>query len=247
MVCKITSNRRENAQLRGEAIMYGNLKALQGHSIPRCFGYYSSGEKGCLVLEYCGETLDRAGKEFFVTPVSYKKQALGILEDIHRMKYLHNDFRDRNIALDEQGKIRLIDFGHAGSHGGTHGCHDLKDGKHLAVGIVQPDKDGSYGELNLAANDIGAWLPRCACLTPTRNSISMIPRESFKILVWIIYLGREYWRRLEQLCRSTRSLRGSFGRLTRCYLESHAGLVIAESTLQVIHKMTGNGRLRRVS
>ncbi|KAH9940228.1 hypothetical protein B0H21DRAFT_824880 [Amylocystis lapponica] len=165
IVCKVTSNRRETAQLRGEAIMYRNLKALQGLSIPQCFGYYSSGENGegpmsCLVLKYCGETLDLSGKEFFVTPVVYKKQALEILEEIHRMNYEHNDFCARNIALDEQKKIRLIDFGHAGPHGGSHGCHELKDGKHIAIGIVQETRDGLCAELDWAAINIGAWMPR---------------------------------------------------------------------------------------
>ncbi|KAH9940231.1 kinase-like domain-containing protein [Amylocystis lapponica] len=160
IVCKVTSRRRKAAQLHHEAIMYRILKELQGHSIPQCFGYYTKGEIGCLVLEYCGETLGRTSNDFFVTPVSYKKQAIEILEKIHRIGYKHNDFCAPNIALDNQGKIRVIDFSHGSPHGGTHGCHELKDAnKHITIGILQPRPGGLCMELKEAAIEIGAWLP----------------------------------------------------------------------------------------
>lgn len=51
-------------RLMGEAMIYEDLKELQGKVVPRCYGYFENSKvAGCLVLEHAGEAIQ--------TPFSY--------------------------------------------------------------------------------------------------------------------------------------------------------------------------------
>ncbi|KAK7062818.1 hypothetical protein VNI00_000312 [Paramarasmius palmivorus] len=98
--------------LAQEAEVYRNaLEPLQGSAIPRCYGLFTGeGEEGqeiaCLVLEYCGESLDQP---FCLLPLDVRMRILERLYELHKCGVHHGDFAERNV-LKYNNDIRLIDF-----------------------------------------------------------------------------------------------------------------------------------------
>lgn len=58
VVCKLSYGPVGMDRLMGEAMIYEDLKKLQGEVVPRCYGYFEDSKvAGCLVLEHAGESL----------------------------------------------------------------------------------------------------------------------------------------------------------------------------------------------
>lgn len=58
VVCKLTYGPVGMDRLMGEAMIYDDLRNLQGKVVPRCYGYFEDSKvAGCLVLEHAGKAL----------------------------------------------------------------------------------------------------------------------------------------------------------------------------------------------
>lgn len=78
--------------------------------------YYSVSEK----IE--GRELDDIAIENFLKPatfIDYMSQTANILEAVHNFGYVYGDLNTRNIMVDDDGRVRLIDFGQTREEGST--------------------------------------------------------------------------------------------------------------------------------
>ncbi|RHZ79147.1 hypothetical protein Glove_151g129 [Diversispora epigaea] len=97
-------------EMKKEVEVYKNLADIQGKYIPKlvCYGYYGGGMSFVIGLNHVG------------TPLSHHKitdqqisRACKALKAIHDHGILHNDIREENILVNNNGDIYLIDFGMA--------------------------------------------------------------------------------------------------------------------------------------
>ncbi|KZT18901.1 hypothetical protein NEOLEDRAFT_1079084 [Neolentinus lepideus HHB14362 ss-1] len=107
--------------LRKEAKIYDErLEPVQGSAVPNFFGLYKTKIPvkdrfvrivGCLLLEYCGESVGL----FEYLEVPTRALLLKKLRDIHLCGIMHGDFAERNVVM-QGDDIRIIDFHHASRH-----------------------------------------------------------------------------------------------------------------------------------
>ncbi|RGB25224.1 kinase-like domain-containing protein, partial [Rhizophagus diaphanus] len=84
-------------EMQKEVEIYKDLANIQGKYIPKlvCYGYYGG------------------GMSFVIGMTIQKTRAIKGLEAIHKHGILHNDIREENILINDNGVIFLIDFGMA--------------------------------------------------------------------------------------------------------------------------------------
>ncbi|KAL0955631.1 hypothetical protein HGRIS_001864 [Hohenbuehelia grisea] len=103
-------------KFRHEASMYTELKRLQGHSIPTCFGLFQVSWDGrdvsVLVLEDCGDSIEADIDDL---TDEFKAKAMSYAYRLHWLGFEHGDLELRNI-LNKNGEPFLIDFEHAKPH-----------------------------------------------------------------------------------------------------------------------------------
>jgi serine/threonine protein kinase len=54
------------------------------------------------------------------------KQMLRKLRALHHAGFEHGDFKPRNVLVDDNGEVHLIDFGHSKCHRCSRDCEELK-------------------------------------------------------------------------------------------------------------------------
>jgi serine/threonine protein kinase len=97
-------------EMQKEVKIYKDLADIQGKYIPKliCYGYYRGGMSIVIGMTIVGTTLsDHKIKK------RQKTRAIKGLEAIHKHGILHNDIREENILINDNGIIYLIDFGMA--------------------------------------------------------------------------------------------------------------------------------------
>jgi serine/threonine protein kinase len=96
--------------MQNEVKIYTELADIQGKYIPKlvCYGYYGGGMSFVIGITIAGTSLS----EHKITK-RQKTKALKGLEAIHKHGILHNDIREENILINDNGDVYLIDFGMA--------------------------------------------------------------------------------------------------------------------------------------
>jgi predicted Ser/Thr protein kinase len=97
-------------EMQKEVEIYKELADIQGKYIPKlvCYGYYGGGMSFVIGLTIVGTTLS----DQKVTK-RQRSRAIKGLEAIHKHGILHNDIREENILINDDGDVYLIDFGMA--------------------------------------------------------------------------------------------------------------------------------------
>lgn len=99
-------------QFNMEVEVYKRLEELQGICIPRFIAYGNlGGLLQVIVLEHVGKIISREDAIARTDEINEK------LKLIRTKGIIHNDVRRRNILVDDQGKIKIIDFGFATEEG----------------------------------------------------------------------------------------------------------------------------------
>ena len=95
-------------QMQKEIEIYKRLSKIQGKYIPKlvCYGYYGGGIGYVMGMTIVGTMLS-----FHKIEKWQKNQALRALKIIHSNNILHNDIREENILVNDEGNIFFIDFG----------------------------------------------------------------------------------------------------------------------------------------
>ncbi|CAG8676517.1 1399_t:CDS:2, partial [Ambispora gerdemannii] len=98
-------------EMQKEVEIYKDLADIQGKYIPKlvCYGYYGGGMSFVIGMTIAGTSLS----EHKITK-RQRTKALKGLEAIHKHGILHNDIREENILINDNGDVYLIDFGMAG-------------------------------------------------------------------------------------------------------------------------------------
>lgn len=107
-----TKNREGAEELQNEAEIYTKLSDLCGDAIPNMIysGRLENGNRPILAVSYEGTSLE--DNYDMVSPITYQK-AKHALEKIHEKGVAHGDIALRNIVINDNGDVKLIDFGHA--------------------------------------------------------------------------------------------------------------------------------------
>ncbi|UZO11537.1 uncharacterized protein OCT59_003101 [Rhizophagus irregularis] len=97
-------------EMQKEVEIYKDLADIQGKYIPKliCYGYYGRGMSFVIGLTIVGTMLS----DHKITK-RQRSRAIKGLEAIHKHGILHNDIREKNILINDNGDIYLIDFGMA--------------------------------------------------------------------------------------------------------------------------------------
>ncbi|GET04664.1 kinase-like domain-containing protein [Rhizophagus clarus] len=97
-------------EMKKEVEIYKVLADVQGKCIPKliCYGYYCGGMSFVIGLSIVGTPLG----DHTLTK-QQKTKTLKALKKIHDHGVLHNDVREENILVDDNGDVFLIDFGMA--------------------------------------------------------------------------------------------------------------------------------------
>ncbi|CAG8649831.1 7099_t:CDS:1, partial [Ambispora gerdemannii] len=93
-----------------EIEIYKDLADIQGKYIPKlvCYGYYEGGMSFVIGMTIVGTALSHHN----ITK-QQKSKALEALKAIHEHGILHNDIREENILVNDNGDMCVIDFGMA--------------------------------------------------------------------------------------------------------------------------------------
>src|ERR1043166_4646540 len=96
--------------MQKEVEIYKDLADIQGKYIPRlvCYGYYGGGMSFVIGMTIAGTTLN----DHKITK-RQRSRAIKGLEAIHKHGILHNDIREENILISDDGDVYLIVFGMA--------------------------------------------------------------------------------------------------------------------------------------
>ena len=105
-----------------EVVILLRLKKLEG--VSKILDHFTFAEYYCIVMEYY------SGKDLFDYIVAKKrlsleetkiitKRLVEILIELEKKNIYHNDIKDENIMISDEGKITLIDFGSATIDGAT--------------------------------------------------------------------------------------------------------------------------------
>ncbi|POG64362.1 kinase-like domain-containing protein, partial [Rhizophagus irregularis DAOM 181602=DAOM 197198] len=97
-------------EMQKEVEIYKDLADIQGKYIPKliCYGYYGGGMSFVIGLTIIGTMLSD-----HKIMKRQRSRAIKGLEAIHKHNILHNDTREENILINDNGDIYLIDFGMA--------------------------------------------------------------------------------------------------------------------------------------
>ncbi|GBC06334.1 hypothetical protein RclHR1_06770017 [Rhizophagus clarus] len=97
-------------EMQKEVEIYKDLADIQGKYIPKlvCYGYYGGGMSFVIGMTIVGTSLSEQKIK-----KRQKSRAIKGLEAIHKHGILHNDIREENILINDNGDIYLIDFGMA--------------------------------------------------------------------------------------------------------------------------------------
>ena len=97
-------------EMQKEVEIYKDLADIQGKYIPKliCYGYYGGGMSFVIGMTIVGTLLSEQKIK-----KRQKTRAIKGLEAIHKHGILHNDIREENILINDNGDIYLIDFGMA--------------------------------------------------------------------------------------------------------------------------------------
>ncbi|CAI2186013.1 5453_t:CDS:2 [Funneliformis geosporum] len=97
-------------EMQKEVEIYKDLDDIQGKYIPKliCYGYYEGGMSFVISMTIVGTSLSEQKIK-----KQQKTRAIKGLEAIHKHGILHNDIREENILINDNGDIYLIDFGMA--------------------------------------------------------------------------------------------------------------------------------------
>ena len=97
-------------EMQKEVEIYKDLANIQGKYIPKlvCYGCYGGGMSFVIGMTIVGTSL--SGQKI---KKRQKTRAIKGLEAIHKHGILHNDIREENILINDNGDIYLIDFGMA--------------------------------------------------------------------------------------------------------------------------------------
>ncbi|CAI2180785.1 10099_t:CDS:2 [Funneliformis geosporum] len=93
--------------MQKEVEIYKDLADIQGKYIPKlvCYGYYGGGMSFVIGLTIVGTMLsDQKIKK------RQRSRAIKGLEAIHKHGILHNDIREENVLINDNGDVYLIDF-----------------------------------------------------------------------------------------------------------------------------------------
>jgi len=95
-------------EMQKEVEIYKDLADIQGKYIPKlvCYGYYGGGMSFVIGMTIVGTSLSEQKIK-----KQQKTRAIKGLEAIHKHGILHNDIREENILINDNGDIYLIDFG----------------------------------------------------------------------------------------------------------------------------------------
>jgi serine/threonine protein kinase len=90
-----------------EVKIYKDLADIQGKYIPKliCYGYYGGGMSFVIGMTIVGTLLSEQKIK-----KRQKTRAIKGLEAIHNHGILHNDIREENILINDNGDVYLIDF-----------------------------------------------------------------------------------------------------------------------------------------
>jgi predicted Ser/Thr protein kinase len=96
-------------EMKKEVEIYKVLADIQGKYIPKlvCYGYYGGGMSFVIGTTLIGTTLRDHITE------QQKTKAIEALKAIHDHGVLHNDVREENILIGDNGNVYIIDFGMA--------------------------------------------------------------------------------------------------------------------------------------
>src|SRR5205814_8105970 len=97
-------------EMQKEVEIYKDLADIQGKYIPKlvCYGYYGGGMSFVIGMTIVGTSLSEQKIK-----KQQKIRLLKGLEAIHSHGILHNDIREENILINDNGDVYLIDFGMA--------------------------------------------------------------------------------------------------------------------------------------
>jgi len=97
-------------EMQKEVEIYKDLADIQGKYIPKliCYGYYGGGMSFVIGMTIVGTSLSEQKIK-----KRQKTRAIKGLEAIHSHGILHNDIREENILINDNGDVYLIDFGMA--------------------------------------------------------------------------------------------------------------------------------------
>jgi predicted Ser/Thr protein kinase len=114
-------------EMQKEVEIYKDLADIQGKYIPKlvCYGYYGGGMSFVIGMTIVGTSLSEQKIK-----KQQKTRAIKGLEAIHKHGILHNDIREENILINDNGDVYLIDFGMA-SRADTKKKRKLFEEEHL--------------------------------------------------------------------------------------------------------------------
>lgn len=96
---------------------FETLARLRSLHCGRVLGWENDGDQAALVLEWIeGETIDRLAKEFLLDESEIEEIVSQIatgLRDLRDQGLHHGDLHPRNVIVDVEGRVRIVDFGTA--------------------------------------------------------------------------------------------------------------------------------------
>lgn len=116
-VCKVTINKIENKMF--EDSYKREVQALINFTHPnilRSYEVFTDKDYMFMILEYCGggNIMDHVKEHGLMKPfdlIRYTSQVIDSLDYIHSLGYAHRDIKPQNILIDNNGRIKLADFG----------------------------------------------------------------------------------------------------------------------------------------
>lgn len=110
--------------------IWRKLRELAGIFIPGLFGAYSLEgregyqDTGALVQQYAGATVS----SFDTLSHKQRQELYRIVAKIHESHVEHGDLSPRNVALNDDGRVMVLDFSHSKLHEceGEGNCQELQ-------------------------------------------------------------------------------------------------------------------------